>query len=89
MSAEEFRVSITKNYIGSINIIKNDPVEDVAEALHWHFEKEGIKLDKGPALTDLVPVQAERCKTLAEICQMSTYFYTDSIEYDEAAVKNI
>ncbi|WP_115707041.1 glutamate--tRNA ligase [Legionella sainthelensi] len=66
---------------------KNDPVEDVAEALHWHFEKEGIKLDKGPALIDLVPIQAERCKTLAEICQMSTYFYTDSIEYDEAAVK--
>ncbi|ARB91599.1 glutamate--tRNA ligase [Legionella longbeachae] len=66
---------------------KNDPVEDVAEALHWHFEKEGIKLDKGPSLTDLVPIQAERCKTLAEICQMSTYFYTDSIEYDEAAVK--
>ncbi|ARM35256.1 glutamate--tRNA ligase [Legionella longbeachae] len=66
---------------------KNDPVEDVAEALHWHFEKEGIKLDKGPSLTDLVPIQAERCKTLAEICQMSTYFYTDSIEYDETAVK--
>ncbi|KTD66006.1 glutamyl-tRNA synthetase, catalytic subunit [Legionella santicrucis] len=66
---------------------KNDPVEDVAEALRWHFENEGIKLEQGPALTDLVTLQAERCKTLAEICQMSTYFYADSIEYDEAAVK--
>lgn len=66
---------------------KSDPVEEVAKALRWHFEKKGINLEQGPALTDLVAIQAERCKTLAEICQMSLYFYADSIEYDEGAVK--
>lgn len=66
---------------------KNDPVEDVAKALSWHFEKEGINPAQGPALTDLVSIQAERCKTLAELCHMSMYFYTESIDYDAAAVK--
>ena len=32
-------------------------------------------------------VQAERCKTLAEMCEKSRYFYQDDIEYDEDAVK--
>ncbi|KTD67869.1 glutamyl-tRNA synthetase, catalytic subunit [Legionella steelei] len=66
---------------------KNDSVEEVAQALRWHFEQAGIDLSKGPKLTDLVAIQAERCKTLVEMCQMSLYFFTDSIEYDEAAVK--
>ncbi|WP_392536901.1 glutamate--tRNA ligase [Legionella sp. 227] len=66
---------------------KNDSVEAVAESLRWHFEQSGIDLTNGPKLTDLVAIQAERCKTLAEMCQMSLYFFTDSIEYDEAAVK--
>ncbi|AWN74623.1 glutamate--tRNA ligase [Legionella anisa] len=66
---------------------KNDPVEAVAESLRWHFEEAGIDISKGPKLTDLVAIQAERCKTLTEMCQMSLYFFTDSIEYDEAAVK--
>ncbi len=66
---------------------KNNSPESVADALRWHFEQAGIDLSKGPALKDLVATQAERCKTLAEICQMSQYFYSDSIEYDEDAVK--
>lgn len=66
---------------------KSDSPESVAEALSWHFEQAGIDLSKGPALQDLVATQAERCKTLAEMCQMSQYFYSDSIEYDEDAVK--
>ena len=66
---------------------KNDPVDEVAKALRWHFEKAGIDLSQGPDLTDLIATQAERCKTLLEICQMSVYFFTDTIDYDENAVK--
>lgn len=66
---------------------KNDPAESVSEALRWHFEQQGIDLSKGPDLKDLLAVQAERCKTLAEICQMSLYFYRDEVVYDEDAVK--
>jgi len=66
---------------------KTDAPESVANALEWHFEQAGIDLSQGPDLKDLVTVQAERCQTLAEICQLSLYFYSDSIEYNEDAVK--
>lgn len=66
---------------------KSDAPKSVAQALAWHFEQAGIDISKGPALSDLVAVQAERCKTLVELCQMSMYFYADTIEYDEDAVK--
>lgn len=66
---------------------KSDSVDEVAKALRWHFEMAGIDLSRGPDLKDLVATQAERCKTLAEMCQMSMYFFTDKIEYDEDAVK--
>ncbi|WP_133128000.1 glutamate--tRNA ligase [Legionella nagasakiensis] len=66
---------------------KYDPPAEVAKALQWHFVQQGIDVKQGPALTDLVQVQAERCKTLAEICETSHYFYSDEIEYDKDAVK--
>jgi glutamyl-tRNA synthetase len=66
---------------------KSDSPAEVAEALAWHFTREGIDVSKGPALAELVAVQAERCKTLAELCEKSRYFYEDAIEYDEDAVK--
>jgi len=66
---------------------KCDLPSHVAEALAWHFEQQGIDVTKGPALVDLVSLQAERCKTLAEMCEKSAYFYQDTIEYDEDAIK--
>jgi glutamyl-tRNA synthetase len=66
---------------------KNDPATEVAQALAWQFEHQGIDAAQGPSLVDLVNVQAERCKTLAEMCQISRYFYQDEIEYDAAAMK--
>ncbi len=46
-----------------------------------------IDVSKGPALEELVELQAERCKTLQEIAEKSLYFFVDTIEYDENAVK--
>lgn len=66
---------------------KSDPPLLVAEALAWQFEQQGIDASKGPSLVELVKVQAERCKTLAELCEKSKYFYQDDIEYDDDAVK--
>lgn len=66
---------------------KNDDPADVAKALAWHFEQEGIDVTQGPDLTQLVAIQAERCKTLSELCQMSRYFYVDALDYDEDALK--
>lgn len=66
---------------------KNANPEVVAAALHWHFEQAGIDVSQGPSLVELVSIQGERCKSLAELCQMSTYFYTDLVDYDDEAVK--
>lgn len=66
---------------------KSDPADSVAQALRWHFEKKEIDLSNGPALQDLVPIQSERCKTLAEMCEKSLYFFQDEISYEEDAVK--
>lgn len=66
---------------------KSDSPQTVAQALQWHFEQAGIDMTKGPDLSELVKVQAERCKTLAEMCQISQYFFNDDIEYDDGAVK--
>ena len=66
---------------------KSDSAQSVAEALAWHFEQQGVDSAAGPALVELVAVQAERCRTLAEMCQNSRYFYEDAIEYDQDAVK--
>lgn len=66
---------------------KSDAPESVAEALAWHFMQQGIDATQGPSLTDLVMVQAERCRTLAEMAEKSRCFYQDAVEYDEDAVK--
>ena len=67
--------------------LKSDAPIDVSLALAWQFTKRGIDVEQGPPLEDLVLVQAERCKTLAEMCEKSLYFYEDKIQYDALAVE--
>jgi glutamyl-tRNA synthetase len=66
---------------------KSDSPQLVAEALAWHFQQQKIDVSDGPSLADIVTVQAERCKTLAEMCEKSQYFFQDHLEYDEDAVQ--
>lgn len=63
------------------------PVNEVAEHLRWHFEQQNIDMSNGPALEALIPVMAERCKTLREIAEQSRYFYEDFDAFDEKAAK--
>ncbi|KTC99463.1 glutamate--tRNA ligase [Legionella erythra] len=66
---------------------KSDSPQEVAKALQWHVEQKGLDWSNGPSLVDIVAVQAERCKTLAEMCEKSAFFYQDGIDYDQDAVK--
>jgi glutamyl-tRNA synthetase len=66
---------------------KSDHPNDVAKALQHHFDEANIDVREGPALADIVRIQGERCKTLAEMAEKSTYFYTETVVLDEAAVK--
>jgi len=67
--------------------IKSLPAEEVASHASWHFEQQGIALDNGPALTDVIAIQADRVKTLKELAQISAYFYQDYEEFDANAAK--
>lgn len=66
---------------------KSDSPAVVAKALAWHFAEKGIDVSNGPKLDDIVTIQADRCKTLAEMCEKSAYFYLPIDEYDQDALK--
>ena len=59
----------------------------VASHLAWHMKEQGINVENGPALEEIVKVQADRVKTLKEMAEISRYFYEDFTELDASAVK--
>jgi glutamyl-tRNA synthetase len=67
--------------------IKSLPVEDVAYHAKWHFDQQGIDVSSGPAIEDIIAIQADRVKTLKELAQISRYFYQDYDEFDANAAK--
>ncbi|MBT0588032.1 glutamate--tRNA ligase [Alteromonas oceanisediminis] len=67
--------------------IKTLPTAEVAVHASWHFEQQGIDITQGPALEDVISVQADRVKTLAELASISRYFYQDYDEFDANAAK--
>jgi len=56
-------------------------------ATHLQFQCDGIDTTQGPPLTEIVKAQAERAKTLKEMAQNSRFFYGDTVEFDEKAVR--
>ena len=52
------------------------------------MKDQGINTENGPALADIVKIQADRVKTLKEMAQSSRVFYND-IEYDEKAKQKV
>jgi len=67
--------------------MKTLPASEVAEHLKWHFEQLGVNTDNGPALEEVIAIQAERVKTLKELAQISQYFYQEYEEFDAGAAK--
>ena len=59
----------------------------VAKHLAWHVADQKLDISTGPALTELVKVQAERVKTLKELVEVSRYFYEDFSGFEENAAK--
>lgn len=67
--------------------IKTMPSKKVAEYALWHFKEQGISLENGPALEDVIQVQADRVDTLKQLAEISRYFYEDYEEFDANAAK--
>ena len=69
-------------------IMHSEP-EHVARHLSWHMGELGLDPSEGPALSEVVKIQRERCKTLVEMAEASRYFYEEFAAYEEkAAAKN-
>ncbi|CAG0938162.1 glutamyl-tRNA synthetase [Candidatus Brocadiaceae bacterium] len=68
--------------------IKNTPVEQLTQEVKSFFEKSGIDMTKITAewLTNLVKLYHERFKTFQDLQNQTRFFFTDAIEYDQAAV---
>lgn len=81
------RFDYEKLYWLNQHYMKHDPQITMAEQLADYFLKNKIDISKGPLLEDIIKIQVDRCKTLAEICDKSLYFYLDEINYDEEAMK--
>ena len=69
--------------------IRELPPEYVVKHLEWHYKDQGIDTTNGPALTEIVSMLAERCKTLKEMASSSRYFFEEFETFDEPAAKNI
>ncbi len=67
--------------------MKTLPAEQVAEHLAWHLAEQKLDTTNGPAITNVIAVQAERVKTLKELVEVSRYFYEDFTDFDENAAK--
>ncbi|WP_105882993.1 glutamate--tRNA ligase, partial [Haemophilus influenzae] len=67
--------------------IRELPPEYVAKHLECHYKDQGIDTSNGPALTEIVTMLAERCKTLKEMARSSRYFFEEFETFDEAAAK--
>ncbi|RUO74135.1 glutamate--tRNA ligase [Pseudidiomarina sediminum] len=67
--------------------MKSLPVAEVASYLQWHFTDQAIDVSKGPALEKIIPLLADRVKTLKEMASSARYFYEEYEAFDEAAAK--
>ena len=68
--------------------MKNLDKTITAKALAHQLEKRGVGFSRGPALTDVVSLFAERSQTVAAMADSCRYFFQDAsdIQYDEASV---
>ncbi len=68
--------------------IKNTPVEQLTREVKGFFEKSGVDMTKITAewLTNLVILYHERFKNFLDLQNQTRFFFTDAIEYDQAAV---
>lgn len=60
----------------------------ISHSLQHFLKLLDVSLDDGPELSDVVGIQAERCKTVKEMAERSRFFYEtlQAEDYDEKAV---
>ncbi|MGB6977011.1 MAG: glutamate--tRNA ligase [Gammaproteobacteria bacterium] len=69
--------------------IKNADPSYVAEQLAWQLSGRGVQVTQNPPLTEIVAVQRERSKTLAEMAEKSRFFYAEIQSYSAEAQQHL
>ncbi|WMY95058.1 MAG: glutamate--tRNA ligase [Arsenophonus sp.] len=67
--------------------INSLPPKYVAKHLKWHMEQQGLNIQSGPTLENLIKLLGKNSKTLKEIAKSSHYFYQDFDLYEIEAAK--
>jgi len=67
--------------------IKHSSPEHILRHLNIHLQNENIDPDNGPDILEVIKLHQERVKTLIELAQSISYFYSDFEEFDEKAAK--
>lgn len=67
--------------------LKHSSDASLVAGLSGFFEADGVAVEDGPALEDLVAVQKHRARTLRDMAGDSLCFYSDFDEFDEAAAR--
>jgi glutamyl-tRNA synthetase len=67
--------------------MKSLPVDEVLPHLQWHIDQAGLDTSNGPDIKKLIPLMAERVKTLKELVESVRYFYEEYEEFDAKAAK--
>ncbi|MEL0082423.1 MAG: glutamate--tRNA ligase, partial [Gammaproteobacteria bacterium] len=67
--------------------IINSAAGELIDPLKPYLDAAGIALEPGPALSAVVEVQKERCKTLVELAEACRLFYGELGEYQPKAAK--
>ncbi len=83
VSAAPARFDMEKAYWVSHQYLKSAPLEAIAPEFDWHLRQQGVDPTNGPALAEVIVQQRERCRTLLEMAEKSTFFYADIKGYNE------
>jgi len=67
--------------------IKRGPDRALAEALRPFFEQKGLSVNEGPNLEAVVSTLKERSKTLSEMADAARFYFTETVDYEEAAAE--
>ena len=67
--------------------IKSTPIEQLMPHLKWHLDSQGVGLENGPAIENLIPEFSERAQTLNDLVALIKTYYQEFDAFEAKAAK--
>jgi len=67
--------------------IKSTPIEQLMPHLKWHLDSQGVSLENGPAIENLIPEFSERAQTLNDLVALIKTYYQEFDAFEAKAAK--